>query len=126
MSGQRKKAKATRANSAYFHARSMSALRSARRRDFEIVEFVKMQLLIDRDGMRCHWCQCKMTLADPDSPAYATFEHLKPVHSYADIVLACIECNKGREDAVPFIERCWRSALLEDQKREARRLQNGS
>lgn len=53
----------------------------------------------------CHWCGV-LTLETPAQPDSATVDHVKPrrecrsaeeYHAESNLVLACFECNQGRD-----------------------------
>lgn len=84
-----------------------------------LARFDQLRLeLSQRDGLKCHWCACQMTLdrALSDSGQglfrFATIEHMKPrmlggTDDMENLRLACSPCNTGR----PLI---WRNTTIAD------------
>jgi acetolactate synthase regulatory subunit len=77
--------------------KSEMVLRLAQDRGFEIVEFVSVEQVKQRDGGNCQLCHepVDFTVDASRHPRGATIHHLEPVHSYATVQLAHRECNKN-------------------------------
>lgn len=59
--------------------------------------------LVARDGTRCFYCRTEMDFTTPDSPSYATIEHLinrtdKGGNTIGNLALAGRECNSYADD----------------------------
>lgn len=60
----------------------------------------KAEFMQAQSGL-CYWCHRTMTLDDPRSRTFATFDHLKPrkhggSSAKHNLVLACRQYNEGR------------------------------
>lgn len=71
----------------------------------------KVEKLIQRDGMLCHYCGCKLNFIDPTDRKYRTVDHKYPRskggHSnLGNLVLCCHGCNikKGSQTYKQFKE----------------------
>lgn len=74
---------------------------------------IRMDALIERDGLTCCWCFRDLVRApiEPniDCSAHATLEHLVPVslggtHDIENLRLACFQCNNARgASADPYV-----------------------
>lgn len=87
------------------------------------------KLLVERDGLFCHYCNCRMHLNNADAKNFASIEHIMP-HSMGgtnhpnNLVLACVACNCQRSTflaALPVKVNMARAALHEHAKQALRK-----
>lgn len=80
----------------------------------------KRQMLIERDGSKCHWCSRQLQTKEPTKHDYATLDHIVP-HSLGgslaldNLVLACVPCNSERgheQSRLPLKIKNTRTALF--------------
>lgn len=64
---------------------------------------VSITSIIERDGIKCHYCKVKTTRNAHNAPAQAEIDHVIPIskgggHTMANVVIACRKCNGAKHD----------------------------
>ena len=64
---------------------------------------VSIGLIIERDGIKCHYCRVKTTRSCHNAPTQAEIDHVIPIskgggHTMANVVIACRKCNGAKHD----------------------------